>query len=178
MYNNISDNFGNILNIPYFLQRRTAMKILFFLTVSIFATVTYSAKILGVFMIPSYSHEKPLSNLAKELSLKGHEVTVLTTNPIRNNSLINLTEIDTSHTHKILINNSFEKILSLEVPLLKSLIDLRNTFDALSETVLKTKDVQNLLQSNKSFDVVIVECHDPIMYAFGYRFNAPIIGKM
>lgn len=59
----------------------------------------YSAKILGVFTIPSVSHQVMFQPIWKELSLRGHEVTVVTPNPLNDPTLTNLTEIDISFVY-------------------------------------------------------------------------------
>lgn len=62
----------------------------------------HGARILGVFAFPSISHQIVFQPIWRELSLRGHQVTVLTPNPIHDQSLTNLTEIDLSFTYKTL----------------------------------------------------------------------------
>lgn len=52
------------------------------------------ARILAIASLPSYSHQRSFSPLWKELSLRGQQVTLLTTNPVNNKTLVNLTEVD------------------------------------------------------------------------------------
>lgn len=146
---------------------------------SILPSLAYGSKILGVFSVPSISHQKPFYNLAKELSLRGHEVTIITTNPLRDKSLTNLTEIDTSFLYELLQRKGgFEQIVAANNTLWQQMNKLRDYFDFAAEGLLKNREVHNLLNSDKSFDVVIVESHDPIFFAFGQKFCAPVIGKL
>lgn len=66
-----------------------------------------SANILGFFSIPSISHQIVYQPIWKELSLRGHKVTVVTPNPLNDPSLTNLTEIDVGFSYKLFENNEF-----------------------------------------------------------------------
>lgn len=140
-------------------------------------TITYSAKILGVFSVPSFSHQQIFLRIGKELSLRGHEVTLITSHPMRDNTLKNLTEIDIGHITKFLENKRFDKILSNENSLWSIMNELRDTFDILAEAIFETKEVHDLINSNKKFDLVMAESHDPVFFCFGPKFSAPVIGK-
>lgn len=68
---------------------------------SVFCVVTVlqlceGAKILGIIPTPSYSHQLAFQPIWRELSLRGHNVTVITANPLNDPKLINLTEINIS----------------------------------------------------------------------------------
>lgn len=143
-------------------------------------TIASGSKILGVFNSPSISHQKPFLNLAKELSLKGHEVTIITPNPLKDKSLTNLTEIDTSFLYEILQENGgFDQILGIDNTLWQQTNKLRDFFYITAERLFENKEVHNLLNnSHKRFDVVIVESHEPICFALGPKFHAPTIGKL
>lgn len=43
--------------------------------------------------------------------------------------------------------------------------------------MMNISKVQELIRSDEKFDVVIVEPHSPLVFAFGGKFKAPIIGK-
>lgn len=145
----------------------------------VLTTISSGSKILGVFNVPSISHQKPFLNLAKELSLRGHEVTIITPNPLRDKSLTNLTEIDTSFLYELIKQNKegFEQILGTHNTLWQQTNKLRDLFYITAERLFKNKEVNNLLNSRQSFDVVIVESHEPILFALGPKFHAPIISK-
>ncbi|KAK5638205.1 hypothetical protein RI129_012500 [Pyrocoelia pectoralis] len=71
-----------------------------------------AARILGISPIPMYSHQLVFRTLWRELSLKGHQVTALTSHPLRDTALTNLTEIDMIQSFK----NLPIKFLQLNLP--------------------------------------------------------------
>lgn len=137
----------------------------------------YCAKILGVFHLPLVSHQRPYLNLGKHLSLKGHDVTIIVTNPLKDKSLTNLTEIDISELYELPRRKPFAKVLSSQHSLMTSVFGIRALFYEMGELFFSNKGVANLIKSDKQFDVVLVEPHDHYTFAFGERFKAPIIGK-
>lgn len=153
------------------------MKTFLSLVIWILPTMVYSANILGVFPVPSFSHQKAFLNLVKELSFRGHQITIVTTDPLKDKSLINLTEIDMSHLYEFLDNKGFYKTLSSDKSLWSVLNGLRDTFDATAESIFETKEMQHLINSNIHFDLIIVESHDAVFFALGNKFSAPVIGK-
>lgn len=153
------------------------MKILALLVICMLPTLAFTANILCVFSVSSYSHQKPLLNLAKALSLKDHNVTVITTDPMNDKTLTYLTEIDISHLYDITRKKRFDKVLSSELSLWNNMNGLRNLFDVTGEAIFETKEVKNLINNDNTFDIVIVESHDPVFFAFGPKFHAPLIGE-
>ncbi|KAK4873145.1 hypothetical protein RN001_015174 [Aquatica leii] len=135
------------------------------------------AKILGVMPFPSYSHQIVFQPLWKELSLRGHQVTTLTTDPINDPTLVNLTEIDLSFTYKIwteclrkIIVVNQENIFTGFVQMLTCMLDF-------IDKQLESRQVQDLLHDeNLKFDLVILEYAIPAVCAFAARFNCPHIG--
>lgn len=153
------------------------MQILALLVLCVLPSVVLSANIFGLFSIPLYSHQKPFLNLCKGLSLRGHKVTVGTTNPLRDKTLTNLTEIDISHLYDLIRKTGFDKVLSSENSLWKAMNGVRNTLDVIDEAIFETKEVKDLINSGNSFDLVMVESHDPTLFALGPKFNAPVVGE-
>lgn len=81
-----------------------------FILLLLLAPQIQSARILGVFTVASISHQTVFQPIWKELSLRGHNVTVVTPNPLRDPSLINLIEIDVSSQYKNM--EEFKRTLS------------------------------------------------------------------
>lgn len=135
-----------------------------------------SAKILGVFLLPSYSHQIVFQPIWKELSLRGHEVTVLTPNPLLDPTLTNLTEIDTSFTYEIFRDRDLQKSISKELPYSELVRNMFKTLDVTAESFLSDKNVQELINSGKSFDVLLVEIFQPSLFALASKFSCPFIG--
>lgn len=141
-----------------------------------------SANILAIIPTPSYSHQIPYQTLWKSLSLRGHKVVSLTTDPIKDATLINLTEIDLGHNYE-----AFRKMDFLKYRLdgLEWHEVVREYFWEVGYNV--THDIFNNAEVKKmyapnskvKFDLVIVEnLLSPACYIFSHRFDAPMIGEM
>lgn len=136
-----------------------------------------SANILGVITTPSYSHQAPFQPLWRELALRGHQVTVITTDPQKNASLKNLKEIDISHAYKIYEDH---KVFHIHCGSNMSFIEigklLAKVFHNTQEYQLSHPEVQKLINNkNVNFDLVIAEAQSPIMMSFAWRFKCPLI---
>lgn len=147
---------------------------LIFLNFMIVITPSLSARILGVVPTPSYSHQVAFYPLWKELSLRGHEVILLTTNPIKDPSLKNLTEID--------LNFMYEEWTDMDLNILGEL-NIFGVFHWMNEVgkviidkELAHPEVQKILKNEKEqFDIVLVEPVFPGMIFFAERFKCPLI---
>lgn len=134
------------------------------------------AKILGVFNAVSVSHQVVFQPIWKELSLRGHEVTVITPNPLKDPTLTNLTEIDLG----FLYNNGSESVRRglaqgmdhWQMAKLLSIYTVRGT-----ERIFNHSSVLTLIRDNDvKFDVVLAEAMYPSMFAFAWKFKCPLIG--
>lgn len=135
----------------------------------------HSAKILGVSTIASISHQIVFHPIWKELSLRGHEVTVLSPNPLKDPSLTNLTEIDLGFMYKVI--ESVKGDMSKGMNHWTLIQSLSATFAEISSKVFSSEEVLNFIKDDsKSYDVVLVEMMDPTTYAFATKFKCPIIG--
>lgn len=135
------------------------------------------ARILVVLPSTFYSHQQPLKQIYKELSLRGHQVVAITTSPFGNNSLTNLMEINLSYVSHHVQNVTFAKsyagrgIYTSYYRFLKGLGDL-------AEDIFADVKVQQLLNDGKEyFDLVIIEwCAHPVFAVLSQRFKCPLIG--
>ncbi|KAK5639955.1 hypothetical protein RI129_010766 [Pyrocoelia pectoralis] len=136
------------------------------------------ARILGVIPTPSYSHQVVFQPLWKELSLRGHQVTVLTTNTINDPTLTNLTEIDLSFSYKFLEENLVE-IINSSQSILK-VIDLTlSSFANVVDAQLQHPKVEKLIRDpNEHFDLLIAEYSMAAILYLSRRFNCPYIGVL
>lgn len=133
-----------------------------------------SARILGVFPTPSVSHQIVYQPIWKELSLKGHQVTVLTPSPLHDPQLTNLTEIDLSFTYgkdidasQIIGRITHWDMLNFIIP----------AHDNLYGNILSYPDVESMLNNpNVYFDLVIAEFFQPTVSAFAHKYGCPLIG--
>lgn len=132
---------------------------------TLFCTIE-SANILGVFSIPSVSHQIVYQPIWKELSLRGHKVTVITPNPLNDPTLTNLTEIDVSY--------SYEFFKNLTTEAFSGSMDHWSMEKMYHAMVMGTNEAQfnhpqvlELLEDrSKTFDVVLAEPFIPIPAAF------------
>lgn len=151
---------------------RFAFAILFVGTVS-------GARILAIVPTPSISHQVVFRSLWRELSLRGHDVVLMTTDPINNKSLTNLTEIDLNFSYDLKnvkhnVTHIINKYGGNPFRMLSAIIHM---YDDICSEQLNHVDVQKLLlDENVHFDVVIVEVLHLSMFAFGHRFDCPMIG--
>ncbi|XP_047539280.1 UDP-glucosyltransferase 2-like [Vanessa atalanta] len=135
-----------------------------------------TAKILGVFPTPSISHQVVFRPLMLELAKRGHEVTVITTDPVfqKGQAPKNLTEIDVHDmsyevVEDFVINHGNKK-------------DQISFFYMMCDFILevfvkqlKSDEIQNLLRSNSQFDLVFAESFIRPALIFSHIFNAPVI---
>lgn len=142
----------------------------------VFLSVNYvrGAKILCVFNLPSVSHQVVFQPIWKELSLRGHEVTVITPNPLKDPALTNLTEIDLSH----LYNRNKEAASGLSMGqthwyMTKMIFD---STPYMAESLFTEKEVQLLINDTSlNFDVVLAEYAIAFTGVFAARFKCPLI---
>ncbi|XP_070161125.1 UDP-glucosyltransferase 2-like [Polyergus mexicanus] len=138
-----------------------------------------AARILAIIAIPSYSHQIVYRLLWTTLSRRGHELVVLTTDPINDPSITNLTEIDFHHNYNAIKDASFVKSMEQSTWINNE----RNQFFSIShiitENIYKHLEVRKMYapDSDQKFDAVIIETiKTPGLYSLAHRFNAPLIG--
>ncbi|KAF2886890.1 hypothetical protein ILUMI_19283, partial [Ignelater luminosus] len=137
-------------------------------------TPTFSARILGIVSTPSFSHQIVFRPLWRELSLRGHNLTVLTTDPMRDTTLTNLTEIDMGILYKKWQDSNLNEMSDLRfLEMMEKFITLN--YD-LTEEQLLLPEIQELLKSETAhFDLLIIEPFCAAMMAFAERFDCPLI---
>ncbi|KAL3288280.1 hypothetical protein HHI36_002728 [Cryptolaemus montrouzieri] len=135
-----------------------------------------SAKILAWFYVPSISHQIVFQQIWKELSLRGHDVTVITPNPLNDPTLKNLTEIDTKFTYELWkeidVSNVRREVMT--VP------EMEYTFQKMHEIMIegafRSEEVVNILRKpENTFDLILIEGLSEVMYGLQYKFKAPLI---
>lgn len=136
-----------------------------------------AANILGIITTASVSHHLPFRPLWKELAQRGHQVTVITTDPQRNLSNYNLIEIDISYTYKIYDKYDISNVISDENNRYADIASvLQKLFFEAHDYMLNVPEVQDLILNKKNnFDVILCEAHMPSMMAFAWRFKCPLI---
>lgn len=135
-----------------------------------------SARILCFFYFPSISHQYVFRQIAKGLSLKGHEVTFITPNPIGDPNLTNLTEINVDRAYKVFEKYDISKMNTIDESLYTILSALLTISEEAIRIELSEPKVAELLQKESdSFDLILIEPHCPILFGIQNKFNAPVV---
>ncbi|XP_063912831.1 UDP-glycosyltransferase UGT5-like [Zophobas morio] len=145
--------------------------------VLLLSTSTLCSNILGVFTYPSFSHQSVFQSIWKELSLRGHNVTVVTPNPLNDPSLTNLTEISVRFIYDFLKQAKIQKVLSKNTNVFQSLYDACRFLDVMVEAEFNSTGFKKLIVDKYNhFDLVLVDGIHPLVYALAGRFKAPVVG--
>ncbi|XP_017774665.1 PREDICTED: UDP-glucuronosyltransferase 2B1-like, partial [Nicrophorus vespilloides] len=149
---------------------------LLLLTLS-FGVSVYSARILGAFTTPSISHQIVFLPIMKELAARGHEVIIITTDPIKEDVPPTLRQINVSFAYN-LWNNDLENIIEdTKYNPVKLMDTFINVLNDINSRVLEHPDVQTLVHGNADkFDLFIVEYLIPTLYSLKHKFDCPMIG--
>ncbi|CAH2230243.1 jg19997 [Pararge aegeria aegeria] len=143
-------------------------------------SLTNCAKILAVFPTPSISHQIVFRPLIHELVRRGHEVTVITTDPAfpKDEAPINLTEIDVHDlSYKIWINALEESKAGSEDDSISTQIEVvLKTMSQVFKAQVATHEIQEIISRKKEyFDLLIIEAYVKLALAFTHIFKAPTI---
>lgn len=130
------------------------------------------ARILGVVPSPAYSHQHTFHPIWRELSLRGHHVTIVTTDPVKAPELTNLTQIDVSFAYKYM-QNFYEMMQHLNM--FNTASFLQTTLNSISEGELIHPEVKKLIKGGEHFDLVLSESSFPEFLAFGEIYKCPTI---
>lgn len=142
-----------------------------------------SARILGVYPMPSRSHQAVFRALTLELAKRGHELVIVTPEPSlpKNRPPDNITEIDASFAYEkikgIMADTRhlfprgvvFEAQTNLRPEIYTPIVDLY-------EDVVESQELKNLVaDKSKGFDLIIAEAFLHYHLIFGKIFKAPLI---
>lgn len=137
-----------------------------------------SARILGVFPIPSISHQVVFRALSLELVKRGHELVVVTTDPMYRNKTApeNLTEID--------IGFLYEKWISDDIRQRRGVIMMANDWMYIEPNsfihqvagIFNSTELSKIIKDkNKKFDLIIFETMSYLPLVLCHIFKAPAI---
>ncbi|KAJ8959702.1 hypothetical protein NQ318_021894 [Aromia moschata] len=138
-----------------------------------FASPSTGANILVISPTPVYSHQTAFFELWTELSLRGHNVTLITTNPMNDPKLRNLTEIDMKHTYDLM-----KGVTSI----INHMTSIWNTYEYINTYMLAIFNeqisqprFQELVEGRGNFNLVLVNSQHPQLLIFGKIYNCPTI---
>lgn len=156
--------------------------ILFFHLISLFSLVldqSESARILAEFPVPSISHQVVFRPLTEELAKRGHEVTVITTDPAfpKGGAPVNLTKIDVHDISydlwkKIFIEpatgNMDDVVLTLKL--------IYDAIAAIADAQFQDENVQKILRDkNRKFDLLLAKAIVRPVLVFSHIYKKPVI---
>lgn len=137
------------------------------------------ARILAAVSMPSFSHQKAYYRIWEQLTLRGHEVVLITTDPMRNQSLTNLTEVDLHGLYEVLRKDLSLTQLNLQEHFtpFSYMDNIYTLCGVVVDYELQNPGVQKLVNDrNQHFDLVIGELLIPHAVAYSSRFDCPLIG--
>jgi glucuronosyltransferase len=135
-----------------------------------------AANILGLFPLPSISHQKLPRVLMKTLAERGHNVTFFTTDPLETN-LTNLEQYSWHEMYNVFRQVNFAELKEAEMDTVGFMNLVWPIMVHQTDLEMKYPAVADLLASRRKFDVVIVEALGMTpFYAFAKHFKAPLIG--
>lgn len=151
-----------------------------FILLAFTASFSSGAKILALFPTPSISHQIVYRNLMLELNKKGHELTIMTTDPIKNPKLKNYKEIDVSYSYDYMRKkfdySSDDNRLLRWFPEIFLLVSIEVVHD-FCEMYMSNEEMREILERDEKFDLVIVEWGiAPCFYAYSRQANYTMMG--
>lgn len=142
-------------------------------------SVSSCARILAVFPTPSISHQIVFRPLVLELARRGHQVTVITTDPVfpKGKTPNNLTEIDVRDSYKIWSDGLLAMKMGRKDDTIFSQLELiMDTISKVFKAQLATDEVQDIIKKkNGHFDLLILEAYVKPALAFTHIFKVPTI---
>ncbi|KAK7788697.1 hypothetical protein R5R35_012811 [Gryllus longicercus] len=118
---------------------------------------THAARILGIFPTPSISHQLPYQAVMKELALRGHQITVISPDPLKE-PVANYTDVDISFSYEY-----FRQVITFadmsEVDPVTMLEMMTPGFIKLVDKQLSSEQIKDFLRYNatQGFDLVFFE---------------------
>ncbi|XP_046751146.1 uncharacterized protein LOC124414214 [Diprion similis] len=138
------------------------------------------ARILGIFPAPSISHQVVFRTLCLELNKRGHELVIVTTDPVNDKSIKNYKEIDISFLYEDKTND-FVNIINFRGHINWNMqLKIYEPFVwAEMVRIFNHPEFKKVYEPNsgEKFDLILMEIFfTPGFMALAERFDAPIIG--
>ncbi|KAF2898584.1 hypothetical protein ILUMI_07591 [Ignelater luminosus] len=153
------------------------MKIEVFLITLFYVIISVeNARILGIFHMPSYSHNIIGKTIFKALAKRGHQVTMISTYPLKP-PMENYEDIYVDDLVKFKEEGIIKLLTDVENGTVFEKIAIVNQIlTKISEICLSHNSVQNLLSSNTSFDLVMLDwALTDCLLGIAHHYKAPVI---
>nr|XP_023019247.1 UDP-glucuronosyltransferase 2A3-like isoform X2 [Leptinotarsa decemlineata] len=150
-----------------------------FVCLAVLAQFSVGYRILGFFPIPSLSGQIILQPIWKELAVKGHEVIVITPNILNESGLRTLREIDVEIVYELWKKLDITSKVKSPNFIMSSIFKIFTCYLDILDYELEQEEVRHLKNYDGNyFDVVLVQTSyiNPLVYGFGAKFQAPVIG--
>lgn len=152
--------------------------VLYLLVFVLILTGINGARILAYFPTPSISHQLVFRPLTQALAARGHEVTVVTTDPAfpKGRTPANLTEIDVHNISYEAWEGLYEQHNGDKRDILAQVIAILEQFAKIFHRQAQTPEVKDILKKDRNhFDLLLLEaCNRPVM-GYSHVFDAPVI---
>lgn len=147
------------------------MQLLIFILVFKYSS---TARILASIFIPSFSHHLPFRPIWKELAKRGHEITLITTDPMNDSNFKNIKELNLSGSYAILesknTSGSFAKERANTYGYYREALNYLNSIDETIDWQFSQPEIKDLIHNGMNrFDILIVEIMNPMHMAFAER---------
>ncbi|KAK9886015.1 hypothetical protein WA026_014801 [Henosepilachna vigintioctopunctata] len=156
------------------MRAATVFKSFIFLACSI--STCYNARILASIPTASYSHQVAFRPIWKELAKRGHEIVLMTTDPMED--IENIKQIDMSFSYDIMKKEKYNELVTkkIEDPF-KFYVKFVAIFKKIYFEQLRHPEVQAMIHNkSEQFDLLMIEVVFPIHLGLVERFKAPLIG--
>ncbi|KAJ0171002.1 hypothetical protein K1T71_013201 [Dendrolimus kikuchii] len=150
------------------------------LMVILLSTVSYteSAKILAVYPVPSISHQSAFRPLTLELIRRGHEVMVVTTDPIypEGKTPENLTEIGVHDISYKIWRDIVKKSTGNKNDMAAQVAGIFELVNKVCDAQFETEEIKDIIRNKRNyFDILLIEsCVRPPL-AFTHIMKVPVI---
>ncbi|KPJ00056.1 Ecdysteroid UDP-glucosyltransferase [Papilio xuthus] len=137
-----------------------------------------ASRILAIYPCPSISHQIVFRPLTLELLKLGHEMTVVTTDPMfsKENAPANLTEINVHDATYDVIRKIISNVVTgSKSDVLNQAIVVKELIYKATEAILLTNEVQHILKNEKRYDLIFIEALFTPMLGISHKFKAPTI---
>ncbi|KAF5288404.1 hypothetical protein FQR65_LT12017 [Abscondita terminalis] len=142
------------------------------LTVLLLIYSACGAKILSIFHVPSFSHQQVGLKLVYELAARGHDVTAIIPKdyaPKHKIKNLNVVELNSDELKKEL-KDAFRRSSQ---GIIHNIVHVEFTGLLFAEETLRQSNVRNLLKSNQTFELVLMDdFFNAAFRGFCYHFKA------
>lgn len=153
------------------------MKILYGLIFLNLFLISNGSNILFYIPTASFSHQFPFRPILRELSNRGHNLTILTTDPMKDASLRNVKEIDLHFTYDLYEKYNFvDLFMDVTKNVNEKLQIFRQAMSEAFEAQMALPEVKNIVEGHTKFDLLLIEAQLPHQLGLAWKLNCPFIG--